>query len=184
MVFIDAIAAVGLYILSIFKTAGLALFVAPFYNFSMLWILIPLWLGWIFAEFFQEKESTSLGNAISNGVIVLWAGVDWLRTTLNFLSTKTIALDPEFFGKIFLALGVLAYGLIIIMNGVKAKPITRYIGRIREVFFVVAMFTPIYYNVMSLTLVHVVATLALLPLFYWLVEWLDRIIPTPKAAKD
>ena len=49
-----------------------SLFAAPVYNLEMLWIIIPTYLNWIFADFFQEKKGTSLGNAISNAKVNLY----------------------------------------------------------------------------------------------------------------
>ena len=34
----------------------LRIFAAPFENPDMLWIIVPIWASWLFAEFFQEKK--------------------------------------------------------------------------------------------------------------------------------
>ena len=52
------------YLWSLFLVWG-GILIAPVLNPSLLWIIVPVWLSWFFAEFFQEKKSTSFGNAIS-----------------------------------------------------------------------------------------------------------------------
>lgn len=176
-------ATVGTYLWDTFIAWLFTIFVAPFKNFEMLWILIPIYLMWFFAEFFQEKEGTSLGNAITNAVVAIWGGIDWLRLTINQLINKTISFSGIVFGKIALSVFVLAYGATIIYVGVKAKTITKYLGRIREVTYVVVMFTPIYYDVIAITWQHILGVLLFFPLFYYAIELLDKLVPSPKAVK-
>jgi len=162
-----------------------AVFIAPFANFEMFWILVPIYLGWITADFFQEKRGTSLGNAITNGVIPLWAGIDWIRTTIGYLTKehlKMAFLDAA--SRFALAACVLVYGGWIIYAGVKGRPLTRYIGRVRTVSYVVILFTPVFYNAMELTLKHVFATLFFFPFFYYIVEVFERLTPDPKSIAD
>jgi hypothetical protein len=170
MVFIDAVAAIGLYILSIFQVAGLAIFVAPFYNLGMLWALIPVWIGWLFTEYFREgtHKGTSRAGLVTGGFTALWAGLNWMITTFRFLNSKVLVLGPEFWGFTFLSFAVLVFGLFIMIWGFRSKTVPFYINRIW--FFVVIMFNPLYNRVMYISLVHFIATLALMPVFYWIVE--------------
>ena len=93
-----------------------AIFVAPFTNPDMLWILIPIWVGWIFADFFQEKKGTSLGNAISNGVLALWAGLDWIRTSIRAVQAGDSAHWLSWLGKSVVALFVCLHQLLLPYN--------------------------------------------------------------------
>ncbi|MBI4176857.1 MAG: hypothetical protein HY516_00660 [Candidatus Aenigmarchaeota archaeon] len=54
------------------------LFFAPFAkgNADILWIIIPIYISWALAEYYQEKTGTSIGNAISNGFV---GGIDRTR---------------------------------------------------------------------------------------------------------
>ncbi len=160
----------------------LSIFIAPLQNFSMLWIIIPIYLNWIFTDIYQEKKGTSLGNAISNGVVVLWVGIDWARTLINqgILSAGW----AMFLIKIAIALVAFAYGLIIIIEGIKAKKITHYIGRIREVTYFCLMFTPIFYGVIKPTFTVFAAIIIFFPLFYGIVELIARITPNPKTYEE
>lgn len=161
-----------------------SLFIAPLKNLNMLWIIIPIYLAWIFTEFYQEKKGTSLGNAISNGVVVLWAGVDWARQIVGQLVDKTLLIGLDFFAKMFLAILVFIYGILIIVEGAKGKRITRFIGRIREVTYVVLMLTPIFYGTVQFSFKVLFAIILFFPLFYGIVEVIDRITPTPKTYEE
>ena len=74
---------IGLYFWGLFKLWITTLFVLPFKHTQMLWLLIPIWATWFFAEFFQEKHGTSMGNAITNSVVVIWGSIDCTRQTVN-----------------------------------------------------------------------------------------------------
>src|SRR3989344_9185741 len=87
-------------------------FLAPFQNVEVLWILIPIWLNLIVTDFYQEKHGTTIGNAITNGVTMLWVGIDWIRFTLrNYTSWEWIIIL-----KILLCLSAIAFGLFIVIK--------------------------------------------------------------------
>jgi len=192
MAFIDAVAAVGIYIWILAKTTGWALFVAPLYKLDILWTLIPIWLGLIIAELFQERKApASMGSVVSNGVVTTLVGIDWMRTTINFLQGKTpdilgrvLVLGPEFWIKMFFALAVVIYGIVLVFSGVKNKKWARNLalGRIRV--FIVLMLIPVYYMVMPMTWIHVIATIVFLPVFYWIIEGLNRIMPRVQTESE
>lgn len=161
-----------------------SVFVAPLKNTEMLWVIIPVYLNWIFTEIYQEKKVTSLGNAISNGTVVLWAGIDWVRYLIRGLSAGTIIFSADILIKFIIAFLVLSYGIFIITTGIRLKKITKYIGRIREVSYVLLMFTPILYNVINLTWENILTILLFFPIFYFVIEIIDRITPTPKTYEE
>lgn len=173
---------IGTFFLELLKTWG-QLFAAPFENFDMLWIIIPIYLAWIFADFFQEKKGTSLGNAISNAIIAVWAAVDWSRTGVRLYEAGT-ASGWHLAITIFLSIVVLSYGIIIIVLGVKAKSIARKLGRIRIVTYVVLMITPLIYMSDINVGLAVLAMLIFFPVFYFFFELIDRILPDPASIKE
>lgn len=167
-----------------FLLVWLGIFGAYFRTFDLLWIGIPVFLSWFFAEFFQEKRGTSLGNAISNGVIPLWVGVDWARNLFSMLEIKEIALGFYFFLKLFLAVLMFSYGLWIIIEGIKAKRVTRFMGRVRVVTYFALVFTPIFYGKIDPSWqVFLVIFLFFLP-FYYLIELIDTITPNPQSIEE
>jgi len=160
----------------------LGLFAAPLKNFDMLWVIIPIYLGWILTEIYQEKKGTSLGNAISNGVIVLWVGIDWARQTVNAYLGKT--LEIGFFTKLSLAVMLFLYGFWVVKIGIETKKSTHIFGRIRMVTYVLLMFTPLFYGTTPLTWSILLAILIFAPVFYIIIEIIDRLTPNPKVYQE
>lgn len=177
MIFQDII----LYIWNLFSLWGQSLFILPFKNPDMLWILIPLWLSWFFGEFFQEKEGTSYGNAISNAVIVLWAGVDCLRQTIDLVNAGEI-FDPVWIRYALCAV-LITYGIIIIIYGTKVKNKVKNFGRIRDVTYAFAILVPVLYNVVPLTIEYLIAAIIFFPIFHYTIQLIDLKAPTPKALQ-
>ena len=165
----------------LFNLWGYTIFVTPFINLNMLWILVPVWLSWFFAEFFQEKTGTSMGNAISNATIVLWAAIDCARQTVHLISAGTLTSPLNISLRFLLLAAIFTYGMTIVVLGWKGNPIIRKIGRIREMTYVFAIFVPVFYNQLPLTFNHVLVAILFFPLFYYAIELLDHITPNPKA---
>jgi hypothetical protein len=164
-----------------FISQWLALFWAPVMNPDMLWIIVPIYISWIITEIFQEKRDTSFGNAISNGVIVLWVGIDWVRTTVRLFDEGVIATNSAFYAKIALGSMVFMYGLLIMYLGIRANKTVKYIARIREVSYILIMFTPIFYEPELLSVSLVLSIIVFFPVFYLFIEFLDYITPDPKT---
>ncbi len=159
------------------------LFAAPFTNPQMLWIIIPVYLNWLFTEFYQEKKGTSFGNAITNGFVALWVGIDWTRTTVDLLLDKTIKSGGGFV-KIGVALLMGIYGIFIVWFGIKGSKAIKVLGRIREVTYLTIMLTPIFYGVVEASFEVILSIIMFFPIFYFIVELLDWVIPDPKVYEE
>jgi hypothetical protein len=175
---------IGLYFWGLFKLWITTLFVAPFQHADMLWLLIPIWGTWFFAEFFQEKQGTSMGNAITNSVIVIWGSIDCSRQTVKLITTGILNSFWDIATRFFIIALILGYGVVIVVLGLKGKKIIKYIGRIREVTYAFAIFAPIFYNAIDLTINHIIAAVLFFPLFYFAIELIDRYTPNPKAIVE
>ncbi len=169
------------FFISAFKD-WLSLFMAPVHNWDMLWILIPVYLGWAFTEFYQEKKGTSYGNAVSNGIIVLWVGVDWTRNTFNL--AMSAGFSNLLLTKFFISALMFAYGLLIIVHAMGARASSFYIGKIRLVSYIIIMFTPLFYDVVHLTFSVLFAIIVFFPIYYLVIELIDMVIPDPKALTE
>jgi len=156
----------------------------PFNDPIMLWILIPTYLSWFITEFFQEKRKTSWGNAISNSVIPIFVGWDWLRTIYNRFTEGSLTTGWVAATKIVIAAFMLFYGLQIFISGLKLKKRAQFIGRIRVVTYVVLSLTPLYYGTVPFDFVTFISIVVFFPVFYFLVEILDRIIPDSKVLHE
>lgn len=152
---------------------------APIKQPDMLWILIPIYLNWIFTDYYQERKGTDFGNAITNGVVAVWVGIDWIR---QLIKAKTIGLAAA--TEIGVSIFFLIYGLIIMVESAKAKKIAHYIGRIREVTYFSIVLTPIFYGVIPFDLVTLVAILLFFPIFYGIGEAFDRLMPAPPGEEE
>ena len=160
------------------------LFILPFRNAEMLWLLVPVWVAWFFSEFFQEKIGTSFGNAITNAVVILWGSIDCTRQTLKLIAEKSISSTWQIAGRFTLIGFVFVYGIIIVHLGFKGNKIIKSIGRVRNVTYVFAMFVPVFYNAIPLSIEHFLAAILFFPVYYFAIELLDRITPDPKALVE
>ncbi|MFC1742106.1 hypothetical protein ACFL3V_06230 [Nanoarchaeota archaeon] len=174
----------GLYFWGMFKLWITTLFITPFRHAEMLWLLIPIWAAWFFAEIFQEKHGTSMGNAITNAVVVIWGSVDCTRQTVKLIGTGVVKGFGTILIRFSLIAAILGYGIMIVVLGLKGNTVIKYIGRVREVTYAFAIFTPVFYNATPLTLQHVIAALLFFPLFYFAIELIDRYTPNPKAVVE
>lgn len=159
----------------------LKLFAAPLQNLDMLWIIVPIWGVWVFSEFFQEKKGTSFGNAITNGAVMLFVGIDWVRYIMRQIGSGASPLGVESATEIAVSVLVILTSLLIIMLGIKGHRIVKFIGRARESTYLLLMFTPIIYGVVEFNLKVVALVFAFFPLFYILVEVVDRLMPNPQT---
>lgn len=153
-------------------------FVIPFQEPEILWILIPIWITLIFTDFFQEKHGTQLGNAITNGAIMIWVGIDWFRYILRDLTSKELLGGIHFaeFGVCFL---VMTIGAIIIIGGVHKKKYIKYIGRVRETSYLMLVFSPVIYNIVEIDWHYFLVSLLFFPVFYFFFELVDIFLPSP-----
>ncbi len=178
--YIDA----SLYIWNLFQLWLSTIFITPFQNIDMLWLLVPIWIAWFFAEFFQEKMGTSMGNAITNAVVILWGSIDCIRKTIQLMSEKILTnwLDLALrFGFILL---LFVYGAVIVILGWRGNKIIKYIGRVRVITYIFAMFVPIFYNAIPFSLEHIIAAVLFFPVFYFVIELIDHYTPNPKALTE
>jgi hypothetical protein len=152
---------------------------APLKNPDMLWILIPIYVNWIFTDYLQERKGTDFGNAITNGVIQLWVGMDWIRQAI-----KQIEFSALFVTKAIICMISMVWGLLIMVEGARAKPITHYIGRVREVSYFMIVATPIFYGVIAPDLITIAAVLLFFPIWYVIGEAFDRLMPAPPGEEE
>ena len=158
------------------------IFISPVYpklSADMLWTIIAIWINFVVTELYQEKHGTSFGNAIQNGVVGVFVGVDWMRYLLRALHDGSLFANNIFQLKFLTAIAVTVYGVLVVYYGVKARRIVQSIGRIRGVTYVLAVGTPAIYGLVDITLQYLIAVIVFAPLFYGLVEVFSYLVPTP-----
>ncbi len=149
----------------------------PLKNPELLWLIIPVWLNWLLTEYFQERKGTSFGNAIANGFVMFWVGLDFSRTIVNNFVQKgfsTISLTHVGMTAI-----ILTYGSLIMYEAIKGRKIAHLIGRIREVTYFSTVAIGVIYNAVVLDLHTIIALAAFFPIFYIGAEIFLRLMPTP-----
>ena len=157
------------------------IFIAPVYpkiEPDILWIIIPIWINFLIAELYLEKHGTTIGNAIQNGLVAALVGVDWIR----YLMRSGAPMDQILGIKYAISVVVLVYGCIVIYVGIKGKSLTRRLGKIRAVTYALAVFTPMIYGLVQVTKSSILAAIIFFPVYYALVEMIDRRIPTQVYA--
>ncbi len=159
----------------------LKLFTAPLKNLDMLWIIVPVWCVWLFSEFFQEKKGTSFGNAITNGAVMLFVGVDWIRYVIRQISSGNASLGAGSITELVVSGAIIIVSIAIILLGIRGNRIVKIIGRARESTYLLLMFTPVIYGVVDFTFRNLLIILAFFPVFYAVIELLDRLLPTPRT---
>jgi len=165
-------------------TGWLFLFVAPMKHFEALWIIIPIWISWILTELYQEKQGTTFGNAISNGVLPLWAGTDWARQLVHQLTIGQRVINLTMGVKLLLCALMIVYGLAIIIAGIRREGFVHEFGRIRTVTYTMIMLTPVMYGIVPLSWSYLAGVLLFFIPFYLLVEWCTDYLPNPAALID
>ena len=105
---------------------------------------------------------------------------DWVKTIISLLEDKLIKTGVAV-PKFFVAGLMLAYGLMIIVLGVRGHKLVEKIGRIREVTYFTIMLTPIFYGVVEPSFFTILSIVVFLPIFYGVVELANRILPNPKT---
>jgi hypothetical protein len=169
------------YLLQLVYT-WLGLFAAPFFNESLLWIVIPVYLNWILAEFYSEKlGGVSFAGAITKGVVLIWVGIDWTRKTTDFLNSDVLGLTLF---KYFLCFVWVAFGIFMIYQGISRKKLVKFIGKSRNTTYLTLIFTPLLYNVAPLSLEVLLVVVLFFPIYYLVVEILSRITPKPKIGQE
>jgi hypothetical protein len=169
------------YIINVIYT-GLGLFAAPFFNESLLWIVIPVYLNWILAEFYSEKlGGVSFAGAITKGVVLIWVGIDWTRKTTDLLNTDVLGLTLF---KYFLCFIWVALGIFLIYEGISRKKLVKFLGKSRNTTYLTLVFTPILYNFVTLSVEVLLAIVIFFPIFYLVFEILSRITPKPKIGVE
>ena len=173
MTFIDVLSAIGTYAWGLFLYWLSIMFIFPFKDLEVLWILIPVWLNLVFTDFFQERRGASLGNAVTNGIVQAWVGVDWLR----FLWRTYPGASWLFALKVFICFLVLLHGTSIVIQSLKHNKGVQAWGRVRVTRYVMIMLSPIVYNIAQPSLYYLLAGLAFFPIFYYMLELIEHFVP-------
>jgi len=156
-----------------------AILVAPFFNFEVLWTLIPVYVAWTISELTFRKSRRSFESAFGNGLSGLWVGISWSR----YLIEQGIVLQS--FLKTLFSIFMIFYGLSVMIEAALAKKAAKLWGKNREFSFLSILVTPFIYGVLDFSITTLFASVSLFSLLWLLFIMLKRIVPeVPGALAD
>ncbi len=144
-------------------------------NSSFLWILIPIFFIGIVTDKYQEEFKTSVGNAISNGALIIFSGFSWLQ--IIFSRGNKFPIDITLSQALF-SIIIIFYGLTIIFSGFRSGEFARIYGRIRVITFMLMFFTTIIYIPILYNFVSIILFVLIFPFYYAFITELIKVMPS------
>lgn len=143
-------------------------------NSNFLWILIPIFFIGIVTDKYQEEFGTSIGNAISNGALIIFTGFSWMQLISG---RENFPIDVTISQYIFSIL-IIGYGFAIIASGFGSGEFAKKYGRIRVITFMLMFFTMIIYVPILYNFISIIMFVLLFPFYYAFITELLKIMPT------
>lgn len=149
--------------------------IMAFQESNILWIIIPIFFIGVTTDKYQEEFGTSVGNAISNGALIIFTGFSWLQMISSRGPSFPIDISLS---QIFLTVFIIAYGFSIVASGFRTGEFARVYGRIRVVTFMLIFFTMIIYIPLMYNFVSIVLFVLLFPFYYAFITELVKVLPS------
>lgn len=146
---------------------------------NIVWLIIPIFFIGVVTDKYQEEFGTSIGNAISNGALIIFTGFSWLQI---IFSRESFPIDITV-SQVLFSVFIITYGFGIIASGFAKGEFAQKYGRIRVVTFMLMFFTmmivvPVLYNFVSIILF-----VFLFPFYYAFITELIKIMPSAGGRK-
>jgi len=145
---------------------------------NFLWIIIPIFFIGIITDKYQEEFKTSVGNAISNGALIIFSGFSWLQ--LIFSRGNSLPIDFTISQFIF-SIIIIIYGFTIIASGFRTGEFARVYGRIRVITFMLMFFTMIIYIPILYNIISLIIFVLLFPFYYAFITELIKVMPNARS---
>ncbi len=143
---------------------------------ELLWLIIPVWLNWLITEYFQERKGTSYGNAVTNGFVMFWVGLDSTRTIVENYAQKAVSVS---LASVVMVIMMLGYGTLVMHQAIQGKKTAHLLGRIREVTYLSTIAIGIINGVVVVDANTIIAMVVFFPVFYIGMEIFLRLLPAP-----
>lgn len=140
---------------------------------DFLWILIPIFFIGVITDKYQEEIKTSIGNAISNGALVIFTGFSWLQ----IINSRENFPSEVLFSQYMFAIMIIIYGFAIIASGFGNSSFAQKYGRIRVITFMLIFFTMMIYVPILYNYISVVLFVLIFPFYYAFITELIKILP-------
>lgn len=143
---------------------------------DLLWLIIPVWLNWLITEYFQERKGTSYGNAVTNGFVMFWVGLDSTRTIVENYAQKAVSVS---LASVVMVIMMFGYGTLVMHQAIQGKKIAHLLGRIREVTYLSTIAIGIINDAVTVDVHSIIALVVFFPVFYIGMEIFLRMLPPP-----
>lgn len=140
---------------------------------NMLWIIVPIFFVGIVTDKYQEEFGTDLGNAISNGAMVIFTGFSWLQ----IIEMRTNYPENFIFSQYLFTAFIIIYGFAIMVSGFKKSEFATTYGRTRVLTFMLMFFTMMIYTPLMYNFVSILLFVLLFPFYYAFITELIKILP-------
>ncbi len=152
-----------------------------FQDSNILWLIIPIFFIGLITDKYQEEFGTSVGNAISNGALIIFTGFSWLQLItsrgINFPVDVTLS-------QTILTGFIIFYGLSIVFSGFLKGIFAKTYGRIRVITFMLIFFTIIIYVPILYNFVSVILFVLLFPFYYAFITELIKVLPSARSKNQ
>ena len=146
-----------------------------FQDSNILWIIIPIFFVGIITDKYQEEFGTSLGNAISNGALIIFTAFTWLQ----LISARGVEFPLEITtSQLLFTFFIISYGFTIVASGFKSAEFAKKYGRIRVITFMLVFFTIMIYIPILYNFVSIVLFVLLFPFYYAFITELIKVLPS------
>ena len=147
--------------------------IAALQDGNFLWIIVPIFFIGVVTDKYQEEFGTSVGNAISNGALIIFTGFTWLQIIFSRTDFPIEATISQF---IFSGL-IILYGFAIIASGFNTGEFAQKYGRIRVVTFMLMFFTIMIYVPMLYNFISILMFVLIFPLYYASITEIVKNLP-------
>lgn len=158
--------------------------ITAFQDANFLWLLIPIFFAGIITDKYQEEFGTSIGDALSNGTMIIFTGFSWMEIISSRISFDLSIQMSQY----LLTWIIIAYGFLIIASGFGTGRFARKYGRVRVITFMLLFITIMIYIPLLYNFVSVVLFVLLFPFYYAFITELVKVLPSAtdsvKVAED
>lgn len=140
---------------------------------NLLWILVPIFFVGIVTDKYQEEFGTDIGNAISNGAMVIFTGFSWLQIIEMRINYPENFILSQYLFTIF----IIVYGFAIMVSGFKGGEFATKYGRTRVLTFMLMFFTMMIYTPLMYNFVSIILFVLLFPFYYAFITELVKVLP-------
>lgn len=154
-------------------TVHISEIILAFQQSNFLWLIIPIFFIGVVTDKYQEEFGTSVGNAISNGALIIFTGFSWMQ-----LISSRVGFPVDFtLSQYLFSILMIIYGFAIVASGFRTGEFAKKYGRIRVITFMLMFFTMMIYVPLLYNFVSILVFVLLFPFYYAFITELVKVMP-------